>query len=243
VTLVGKSVRVSYSGAVAVDGVDIEVPSRMVTCVFGPNGAGKTSLLRALAGLVPVSGGEVQFNGERITKVPAYRRVKLGVALVPEGRALFPDLTVDDNLRLGGYRLGARARHEAVARAYELFPQIAKRRKQATATLSGGEQQMVALARGLVGGPQVLMVDEPSLGLAPLVVEEILRHIRKIADDGLAVLLVEQSARRALTVADRALILHRGRQVLSGDAEELRHSGAIVSAYLGEGIGGRVSDE
>jgi branched-chain amino acid transport system ATP-binding protein len=237
VTLVGKSVCVSYSGAVAVDGVDIEVPPRMVTCVFGPNGAGKTSLLRALAGLVPLAGGQVEFNGERITKVPAYRRVKLGVALVPEGRALFPDLSVDDNLRLGGYQLGAKARHEAVARAYELFPQLAARRKQATATLSGGEQQMVALARGLVGGPQVLMVDEPSLGLAPLVVEEILRHIRKIADDGLAVLLVEQSARRALTVADRALILHRGRPVLSGDADELRRSGSIVSAYLGEGIG------
>jgi branched-chain amino acid transport system ATP-binding protein len=240
-TLIGKSVRVAYAGAVAVDGVDIEVPDRSITCVFGPNGAGKTSLLRALAGLVPVASGEVSFNGARITKIPAHRRVKLGVALVPEGRALFPDLSVDDNLRLGGYHLGAKARHEAVTRAYDLFPRIASRRKQATATLSGGEQQMVALARGLIGGPQVLMVDEPSLGLAPMIVEEILQHLRIIANDGLAVLLVEQSARRALTVADRALVLHRGRVVMSGDAEDLRRSNSMVSAYLGDGVGDEIA--
>jgi branched-chain amino acid transport system ATP-binding protein len=233
VTLVGTGVKVAYAGAVALAGVDISVPKGEVTCVFGPNGAGKSSLLRALAGLVRVQSGEIEFDGRRITNVPAFKRTALGIALVPEGRSLFPELSVESNLLLGGYKLSPRARREAVESAYELLPGIAGRRKQLASTLSGGEQQMVAVARGLIAGPKVLMVDEPSLGLAPMVVEEIFEHLRKLADSGLAVLLVEQNTRRALEIADRALVLHRGRVDMSGSAEELRQSAWAETAYLG----------
>ena len=232
-TLVGRGIKVAYAGAVAVDQVDIDVPPGEVTCVFGPNGAGKSSLLRALAGLVRVQSGDIEFAGRKITNMPAPKRVGLGVALVPEGRALFPEMSVEANLLLGGYKLSPRDRKTAIDGAYELFPRIAGRRKQLAATLSGGEQQMVAVARGLVAGPKVLMVDEPSLGLAPMIVVEIFEHLRKLADTGLAVLLVEQNTRRALEIADRALVLHRGRVDMAGSAEELRQSEWAEAAYLG----------
>jgi branched-chain amino acid transport system ATP-binding protein len=233
VTLVGNGLKVAYAGAVALDGVDINVPAGEVTCVFGPNGAGKSSLLRALAGLVRVQSGEIEFEGRKITNLPAFKRAALGVALVPEGRSLFPELSVESNLLLGGYKLSPRARREAVESAYALFPGIGGRRKQLASTLSGGEQQMVAVARGLIAGPKVLMVDEPSLGLAPMVVEEIFQHLRELANRGLAVLLVEQNTRRALEIADRALVLHRGRVDMSGSADELRRSDWAETAYLG----------
>jgi branched-chain amino acid transport system ATP-binding protein len=221
-----------YDGAPVVRGIDLTVAPGEVVALFGANGAGKTTTLSAIAGLVQTTAGEVRLGGERITGVDASDLARRGLALVPEDRCLFTNLTVAENLRLGARRHGGDADV-----AYERFPALDKLRKRTVGVLSGGEQQMVAIARALVMRPRVLLVDELSLGLAPLIVRDLLVAVRALAADGdVAVLLVEQHVRLALDAIDRGYVLRNGRIVLEGDADELRAGGDLLAAsYLGEG--------
>jgi branched-chain amino acid transport system ATP-binding protein len=202
-----------------------------LTVVLGPNGAGKTTLLRALNGLLP-RGGEVLLDGEDLPE-KTNEIVRAGVALVPEGRQLFPQLTVRDNLELGGWLLPKAERAERVAQVMADFPKLRERAAQQAGTMSGGEQQMVAVARALVSAPRLLMLDEPSLGLAPRMVDELLAIARRIADNGTTVLMVEQNVKKALAVADRGYVLERGTLVASGPARLLARSSIVREAYLG----------
>jgi len=203
-----------------------------VTVVLGPNGAGKTTLLKALAGLLPRSGDAV-LDDAALPSGNATACVRRGLALVAEGRQLFPQMTVTENLELGGWLLPARLRTERLARAFDDFPRLKERAAQLAGTMSGGEQQMVAVARAMMSGPRLLMLDEPSLGLAPRMVDELLAIVRRIASQGVTVLMVEQNVRKALQAADRGYVLERGRVVASGEAQVLLHSDAVRQAYLG----------
>jgi branched-chain amino acid transport system ATP-binding protein len=224
-------------GAPVLDGLALEVPDGGVVALLGANGAGKTTLLRALMGLVPVRGGRVLLDGADLTRLSTEDRVRRGLALVPEGRSVVVELTVAENLRLGAlWKTGrrGRARDAAVGRMYELFEPLARRRDAAGHTLSGGERQMLALARALVGEPDVLLLDEPSLGLAPLVVAQLLGVLRDQAEaTGLTVLLAEQNVTGALSVADRGVVLSLGEVVADRPAAELAADPALRHAYLG----------
>jgi ABC-type branched-subunit amino acid transport system ATPase component len=206
-----------------------------LTVILGPNGAGKTTLMKAIAGLIPRQ-GQVLLDGEPIPpEASTADIVRRGLVLVPEGRQLFPQMTVRENLELGGWLLkgGANERAERIRAALRDFPKLADRLQQLAGTMSGGEQQMVAVARALMSAPRLLMLDEPSLGLAPRMVDELLAIVRRIADQGTTVLMVEQNVRKALAVADRGHVLERGRLVASAPAAELARSGAVRQAYLG----------
>jgi ABC-type branched-subunit amino acid transport system ATPase component len=206
-----------------------------LTVILGPNGAGKTTLMKAIAGLIPRSGG-LRLDGAEIAgDAPTAEIVRRGLVLVPEGRQLFPQMTVRENLELGAWLLAGSAaeRERRLARVLEDFPRLAERQRQLAGTMSGGEQQMLAVGRALMSAPRLLMLDEPSLGLAPRMVDELLGIARRIADQGCTVLMVEQNVRKALAVADRAYVLERGRLVAEGPAAELARSGAIRQAYLG----------
>jgi len=203
-----------------------------VTVVLGPNGAGKTTLLKALAGLLPRTGDAV-LDDAALPSGEATACVRRGLALVAEGRQLFPQMTVTENLELGGWLLPARLRTERLARAFDDFPRLKERATQLAGTMSGGEQQMVAVARAMMSGPRLLMLDEPSLGLAPRMVDELLAIVRRIASQGVTVLMVEQNVRKALQAADRGYVLERGRVVASGEAQVLLHSDVVRQAYLG----------
>jgi branched-chain amino acid transport system ATP-binding protein len=221
-----------YGAVRAVDGVTLEVSEGSVTAVLGANGAGKTSLLRTITGLVPASSGKVTLDGKRIDGRPVEDIVRRGLAHVPEGRGVIAELTVEENLRLGGLWRGKQA--APLQEIYELFPRLEERRAQSASGLSGGERQMLSIGRALVGRPTVLLLDEPSLGLAPLLVAQIMERIRKLADAlGLAVLLVEQNARSALSVADRGVVLNLGRVVVEEDAKRLSADEGLRHAYLG----------
>jgi branched-chain amino acid transport system ATP-binding protein len=209
--------------------VDLTVGANEIVALVGPNGAGKTTLLRALSGMVPVREGSVHFRGEPLVGRSIEQIVDLGIAHVPEGRRLFPGLTVHDNLRLGGWRI----RNTDVDQVVELFPKLGDRMNQVCGSMSGGEQQMCAIARGLMGKPDLLMIDELSLGLAPVVVEEIIGRLADIAAAGTAVLLVEQDVDAALTVAERAYVMETGRVVMSGNAGALLADPAVQQSYLG----------
>ena len=232
---------VAYGGIGAVHGVGLRVGAGQVVTVIGPNGAGKTSLLAAVMGVVPDRGavrGAVRFRGAEVGRLAVEARVRAGLCLVPERRELFGAMTVEDNLRLGGYRFraeGARAGRRALEDAYALFPRLRERRRQAAATLSGGERQMLAMGRALMARPDLLMLDEPSLGLAPLIVREVFRIIAELRARGGAVLLVEQNARAALRVADYGYVLETGRVVLEGPSAELAGDPRVVETYLGSG--------
>ena len=221
-----------YGAVRAVDGVTLQVSEGSVTAVLGANGAGKTSLLRTITGLVPARGGTVTLDGKRIDGRPVEDIVRRGLAHVPEGRGVIAELTVEENLRLGGLWRGKQA--APLREIYDLFPRLEERRSQAASGLSGGERQMLSIGRALVGRPTVLLLDEPSLGLAPLLVAQIMERIRGLADTlGLAVLLVEQNARSALSVSDRGVVLNLGRVVVEEDAKRLSADEGLRHAYLG----------
>ncbi len=214
--------------------VDLSVDKGEIVSLLGSNGAGKTTTLRVVSGLLKPFSGKVMFNGRDITKLPSNKRVEMGLALVPEGRQLFPEMTVLDNLEMGAYTKRARDKfHDTLEWVFTLFPKLKERRTQLAGTMSGGEQQMLAIARGLMSRPEVLMMDEPSMGLAPKLVLEIFGTVKKLREEGVTILLVEQNAKAALDVSDRAYILETGKIVLHGPAQELLGMDEVRKAYLG----------
>ncbi|HEY0666117.1 MAG TPA: ABC transporter ATP-binding protein [Gallionella sp.] len=229
-----RDLQVAYGGIRAVKGITLHVAPGELVALIGSNGAGKTTTLKTLAGLHPSAGGQVHYDGRNLHSIVAHRRVAMGMALVPEGRGIFARLTVAENLQMGAYSRSDRHGIEAdLARMYELFPRLAERNRQLAGTLSGGEQQMVAMARALMSRPRLLMLDEPSMGLAPLMVQKIFETIRDIAAQGMSILLVEQNARLALQAAQRGYVMEGGEITLSGAAGELLGSDAVQRAYLG----------
>ncbi|WP_279009715.1 ABC transporter ATP-binding protein [Synergistes jonesii] len=225
---------VSYGGIQALRGISLEVPEGGIVTLIGANGAGKSSTLRAIAGLVRNKSGNVTWKGKNITGMQPERVLESGIALCPEGRKIFPHLTVLENLRLGGYSCKSRGEADAaVERAFALFPRLRERSWQKGGTLSGGEQQMLAVGRALMSSPELVMFDEPSMGLAPILVEEVFEIIRQINKEGRTVLLVEQNAFAALKIADYAYVLEVGQITLQGKGEELLNDSRVISAYLG----------
>jgi branched-chain amino acid transport system ATP-binding protein len=228
-------VEVAYGGIRAVKGIDLAVEAGEMVCLIGANGAGKSTTLRAITGLVRAAAGRIRYDGAEISSLRVHEIARRGLAMVPEGRGVFPQLTIEENLAMGAYARADKAAIRAdMARAFELFPRLAERRRQTAGTLSGGEQQMLAIARALMSRPKLLLLDEPSMGLAPLMVERIFDVIREIAAEGVTLLLVEQNARLALEVSHRGYVLDGGLVTLSGPARELLHDPRIREAYLGE---------
>jgi branched-chain amino acid transport system ATP-binding protein len=222
-----------YGRIEALHGVSLEVPAGAIVCLVGANGAGKTTLLRAISGVVPITRGAIRFEGRPIERLAPHARVALGIVQVPEGRQLFAPLSVEDNLDLGAWpRRSADYTHDR-ARIYEMFPALAARRHIGAGALSGGQQQMLAIGRALMAKPRLLLLDEPSLGLAPLLVEQILQIIQGLKRDGLTILLIEQNARAALAIADRAYVLETGRITAHGTAAEIARDARVCAAYLG----------
>lgn len=225
---------VYYGGIHALKGVSLEVPEGKIVTLIGANGAGKSTLLRTICNLVPARSGDIKFVNDSIVRMPTHEIIKKGIAMIPEGRRVFPNLSVYENLCLGAYARTNEAEIEKDLQwVYELFPRMLERKDQQAGTLSGGEQQMLAVGRGLMTRPSLLMLDEPSLGLAPLLVEEVFQIIRRIHSEGLTILLIEQNALAALKVADYAYVIETGNVVLSGKGEELLHSEEVRKAYLG----------
>ena len=224
--------KVSYGGIEAVKGITFEVPERKIVTLIGANGAGKSTTLRTIAGLVKPAHGRIHLQGEDITALSPDRIVSKGITLVPEGRHVFPDLTVAENLRIGAY-LRRDSLTDDLNWVYELFPRLKERSWQAAGTLSGGEQQMLAVGRALMSRPKIIMMDEPSLGLAPIVVKGIFDIIREINRQGVTVLLIEQNANMALRIADVAYVLETGKLTLSGSGRELLNNDQVKKAYLG----------
>ena len=226
---------VAYGGIEALKGISLDVPDGKIVTLIGANGAGKSTLLRSIIGLVKVKSGNVEYNGDTLTGLNSQQIVSKGLTLVPEGRRVFPNLTVLENLRIGAYM---RKDEEGIAadikRIYEIFPRLEERNWQMAGTLSGGEQQMLALGRALMSRPKLMMMDEPSLGLAPLVIKEIFNIIRSINENGTTVLLVEQNANMALKVAHHAYVLETGRIKMEGSGRELLENEEIKEAYLGK---------
>ena len=226
---------VAYGGIEALKGISLDVPDGKIVTLIGANGAGKSTLLRSIIGLVKVKNGSVEYNGDTLTGLNSQQIVSKGLTLVPEGRRVFPNLTVLENLRIGAYM---RKDEDGIAadikRIYEIFPRLEERHWQMAGTLSGGEQQMLALGRALMSRPKLMMMDEPSLGLAPLVIKEIFNIIRSINENGTTVLLVEQNANMALKVAHHAYVLETGRIMMEGSGKELLENEEIKEAYLGK---------
>lgn len=229
-----RDVSVAYGDIQALWDVSLDVYEGEIVAMIGPNGAGKTTLMRAIAGLNPLKSGTIHLGEKALHTTPAYHIVDEGVILVPEGRRLFGGLTVLDNLELGAYSKRARGvRAETVKLVYELFPLLAERKSQRANTMSGGQQQMLAIGRAIMGVPKLLMLDEPSLGLGPLVVENVFESIKLMSEKGVTIFLVEQNARQALELANRAYILEQGRIAGTGLAQELLHDDRVQQAYLG----------
>jgi branched-chain amino acid transport system ATP-binding protein len=226
---------VFFGGIHALKGISFAVPKGKIITLIGANGAGKSTTLRTICGLIKPRGGKIKFDNKEITNIPTDKIVKKGIALIPEGRKIFPNLTVQENLSLGAFaRTDKNETVKDFEWVYELFPRIKERLWQKGGTLSGGEQQMLAVARGLMSRPKLLMLDEPSLGLAPLLVKEIFDIIQRIHQEGMTVLLVEQNAFAALKIADYAYVLETGKVVLEGSGEELLKDEGVKKAYLGE---------
>jgi branched-chain amino acid transport system ATP-binding protein len=229
-----EKINVFYDDAQALWDISFKVDQGEIVTLVGSNGSGKSTTLKAISGLVPPSSGEIRLEGIRIDHVPAHRIVEMGIAQIPEGRRLWPGLSVLENLELGAYTKGARAvREESMAYVFKLFPRLHERRMQLAGTLSGGEQQMLAIGRGLLSKPKLLVLDEPSLGLAPFLVDEVFETIQKINREGATILLVEQNVNYALAISSRGYVLETGRIVLSGGGKELLADDHVKTAYLG----------
>ena len=229
---------VRYGGAIAVRGIDLHVDQGEVSVVLGANGAGKTSSLRAVAGQLRQSGGTIRWDGREIANWPAFRVARAGLVMVPEGRKIFAPLSVEENLLVGGYTNRSKGRRqEKMDQVCTMFPILGSRRNQAAGLLSGGEQQMLAFGRAMMAEPRVILMDEPSMGLAPAVVDLVMDSIAEIAKTGIGILMVEQNAMAALEVAHRAVVLERGEIVLTGSADEVRTHPDVIRAFLGERAG------
>jgi branched-chain amino acid transport system ATP-binding protein len=226
---------VSYGGIQAVRGIDLHVDRGELICLIGANGAGKTTTLKGICGLQPVQGGSIRYGGEDIGGRPAFELVRRGLAMVPEGRGVFGALTIEENLAMGAYIRSDRGQIAAdIERVYELFPRLKERRRQTAGTLSGGEQQMLAMGRAMMSRPKLLLLDEPSMGLAPLMVQKVFETVMTISAEGTTILLIEQNAKLALEVSNRGYVMESGEITLSGDAKVLLHDPAVRAAYLGE---------
>ncbi len=230
-----RGLEVAYGGIRAVRGVDLKVEAGELVCLIGANGAGKSSTLRAICGLVPAAGGEIHYDGQSISGARSFELVRRGLVMVPEGRGIFGQLTIEENLAMGAYvRRDAAAIREDTERVFTLFPRLAERRRQAAGTLSGGEQQMVAMGRAMIARPKLLLLDEPSMGLAPLMVDKVFEVVRSIAAEGVTILLIEQNARLALEHADRGYVMESGEITLTGAARGMLDDPKVRAAYLGE---------
>ncbi|MEA4827269.1 MAG: ABC transporter ATP-binding protein [Clostridium sp.] len=227
------NLQVSYGAIKAVKGIDLEVKEGTIVSILGANGAGKTSTLHAISGLVSKAGGTIQFQGNDITGLPAEKIVPLGIIQCPEGRRVFPQLTVEENLKIGCYSRKDKNFKDDYDRVYNLFPRLKERRKQMAGTLSGGEQQMLAIGRGLMGRPKLFIMDEPSLGLAPIIVKEIFETVQQIKKEGVTVLLVEQNAFQTIKISDYVYVLETGKVTLHGPAEVIRNDENVKKSYLG----------
>ncbi|MFD3410662.1 ABC transporter ATP-binding protein [Streptomyces cyaneofuscatus] len=230
-----EDLRVAYGKIEAVKGISFKVEEGEVVTLIGTNGAGKTTTLRTLSGLIKPLTGHIKFNGKSLRKVPAHQVVSLGLAHSPEGRHIFPRMSIEDNLRLGAFlRKDSDGINKDIQRAYDLFPILGERRKQASGTLSGGEQQMLAMGRALMSQPKLLMLDEPSMGLSPIMMQKIMATITELRAQGTTILLVEQNAQAALSLANHAHVMEVGNIVLSGTGQDLLHDDSVRKAYLGE---------
>lgn len=230
-----KNLEVNYGVIKALKGISFEVNEGEIISLIGANGAGKTTTLQTVSGILPVAGGSICFDGTDITKVPAHKIVKMGISQVPEGRRVFSQLSVLENLKMGAFiRNDKSAIEEDLQNIYKRFPRLEERKNQLAGTLSGGEQQMLAMGRALMSRPKIVLLDEPSMGLSPLLVSEIFDIIKDINESGTTVLLVEQNAKKALSISDRAYVLETGNVALSGKASELINDDTIKKAYLGE---------
>jgi len=230
-----KDVEVFYGMIQAIKGVSFQVNEGEVIALIGANGAGKTTILHSITGLIAPKKGQILFEGQDITATPAHKIVSMGMAHVPEGRRVFAQLTVLENLKMGAFtRKDKEEVEESLIRVYKRFPRLEERKNQMAGTLSGGEQQMLAMGRALMSRPRIILMDEPSMGLSPIFVNEIFDIIREVSEGGTTVLLVEQNAKKALSIADRAYVLETGRIVLDGKAEDLLNDDSVKKAYLGE---------
>ncbi len=230
-----ENINVYYGNIHAIKNVSFHVQEGEIVTLIGANGAGKSTTLATIAGLMRSRTGSIVFGGENISRLPASQMIRRGLSLVPEGRRIFQQMSVEENLDMGAFTLDRSevAAHEE--RVYSLFPRLKERRRQVAGTLSGGEQQMLAMGRAMMSAPRLLMLDEPSMGLAPILVEQIFGIIRELHESGVTILLVEQNAQAALSVANRAYVMETGRVVMEGPGEELLHSEKVRQAYLGEG--------
>ncbi|MCR4709699.1 MAG: ABC transporter ATP-binding protein [Clostridiales bacterium] len=229
-----KDLYVSYGMMEVLHGVSVNVEDKELVSIIGPNGAGKTTLIKTVMGLVKPTSGQILYNGEDITHVPAHKRASMGIGYVPEGRRVFGKLTVDENLRMGAYELKDKAQiAKNIEMVYGIFPRLGERAKQLASTMSGGEQQMLAIARALMLNPKMLLIDEVSMGLMPIMVNTCFEVIKQLNDEGITVLVVEQNANKALKIADRGYVLETGNIVISDTAENMRKDDTVQKAYLG----------
>ena len=234
-----RKVEVAYGGIHAVKGIDLDVGQGELVCLIGANGAGKTTTLKGICGLLPVKAGKILYDGADITGKPAFQLVRRGLAMVPEGRGVFGALTIEENLAMGAYIRSDRDGIKAdIERVYHLFPRLKERRRQTAGTMSGGEQQMLAMGRAMMSRPRLLLLDEPSMGLAPLMVQKVFETIVTVSGEGVTILLIEQNAKLALEVSHRGYVMESGEIILSGESAKLLHDPAVRAAYLGEGAGG-----
>jgi branched-chain amino acid transport system ATP-binding protein len=229
-----ENLSVHYDGMRALAGVNLQVKEGEIVSILGSNGAGKSTLINAVSGMLKLTSGNIAFEGKSITELPAYERVPLGIVQIPEGRRLFPAMTVEENLLMGSaFKAAKKSRKESLEEAYTLLPRLRERRSQVAKTLSGGEQQMVAIARALQSKPKLLMFDEPSLGLSPLLVQELFALVKRISERGITVLLVEQNVKKTLQIVDRSYVLENGAIVMEGTGSELLNNDLIQKAFLG----------
>jgi branched-chain amino acid transport system ATP-binding protein len=233
-SMVLEGVHTAYDKADVLEDVSLTVAAGRITCLLGSNGSGKTTVIRSILGLTPANSGRIAFDGHDLTRLPVHRIIAQGIACIPEGRKVFPKLTVEDNLRLGAYQeTSAEALAARLAEAYETFPQLGERRAQLAGTMSGGEQAMVSIGRGLMSAPKLLLIDEPSLGLSPRLVKQNFDIIRQISERGITVFLVEQNVRQTLEIAHDGYVLSKGRVTAGGTADELRRNQDVHRAYFG----------